>query len=138
MAQPKLLGGLISWLTGGLSTRLDFVERDLDALQARTGRISKEHETLAQVVGEHHRELSEHRKQLHAQANQMIALRKMHALLSDKLGQPFPGKSCPACGGKMVFQRRHAENAYSLECEGGCGKRLLLPESKLLASFDGG
>ena len=135
MARTKLVGGLISWLTGGLSARLDFIERDLDTLQGRTQRLSKEQDTLARVVGEHHQELAAQRRQLDAQATEMIALRKMHALLSAKVGQAFPGKPCPGCGSKMIFRRQAAEKAYSLECETGCGKRLLLAETQLLSSF---
>ena len=40
--------------------------------------------------------------------------------------------------GKMIFRRQAAERAYSLECEAGCGKRLLLPETQLLSSFTSG
>ncbi len=134
MRESKLVSGLVDWLTGGLSTRLDFVEHDLDALQKKTTRISHNQEGMAKVVIAHHKELTQHGAQLQAQTNQMIALRKMHGLLSEKLGQPFDDKACESCGGPLVFERVAAENAYSLQCPRGCSGRLLLAETMLLNS----
>jgi hypothetical protein len=134
MRESKLVSGLVDWLTGGLTRRLDFVEHDLDSLQKKTTRISENQEGIAKVVIAHHKELTQHRVQLEAQTNQMIALRKMHGLLSEKLGQPFDDKTCENCGGPLVFERVASENSYSLQCPRGCGGRMLLEETMLLNS----
>ena len=66
---------------------------------------------------------------------QMIALRKMHSQLQDRLGQAFPGKHCEVCGGGLIFERESSENAYSLRCPKKCGKKLMMPETNLLESM---
>ena len=132
--ESRLVSGLVDWLTGGLATRLDFVEHDLGALQKQTKRIANNQEGMAKVVMAHHKELTQHRAQLEAQTNQMIALRKMHGLLSEKLGQVFDDTTCGDCGGPLVFDRVASENAYSLHCPRGCGDRMLLEETMLLNS----
>ncbi|MBI1358599.1 MAG: hypothetical protein GC160_30055 [Acidobacteria bacterium] len=123
-----IVRGLVDWLTGGLSARLDFLERDVDAIQ-------REQAGMTRVLAQHHQELAEHRTQIQQQMDSMIALRKMHAALSEKIGQPFPGKTCLKCGSPMVFRRESEQKAYSLSCIQGCGERLLLPEAQLLETF---
>ena len=49
LRESKLVGGLVDWLTGGLSRRLDFVEHDLQSLQKKTTRISKNQEGMAKA-----------------------------------------------------------------------------------------
>lgn len=131
----NVVKGLVKWLTGGLSTRLEFVERDLESLQGQSRRLSQQQDGLAGVVYQQQEELARHRLQLHDQASQMVALRKMHAALSGKIGQAFPGRACASCGGAMIFNRAAADKAYSLECAARCGEKLLLPEANLLKSF---
>jgi len=135
LRESKLLSGLANWLTGGLSTRLDFVEHDLASLQKKTTRISKDQLGMAKVVMAHHQELTQHRAQLQSQTNQMIALRRMHGMLAEKIGQPFDDKICEGCGDPLVFERIPSENAYSLQCPRGCGDRMLLEETMLLNSI---
>ena len=134
LRESKLLSSLADWLTGGLSRRLDFVEHDLDFLQKKTTRISKDQRGMAKVVMAHHQELTQHRAQLQAQTNQIIALRRMHGVLAEKIGQPFEDKICEGCGEPLVFERVAAENAYSLQCSRGCTGRMLLEETMLLNS----
>ena len=127
--------GLVDWLTGGLSARLDFLERDVDALQRDTRQISRQQDGMTRVLVDHQQRLDDHGAQIRRQADQMIALRKMHAMLSERLGQPFPGKLCPSCGSAMLFQREAAEKSYALTCSAGCAERLLLPEASLLQTL---
>ena len=135
LRESKLLRGLIDWVTGGISARLDFVERDVQALEGKTERIAQDQEGMAQVVMVHHQQLEQHQAQLQVQAAQMIAMRRLHGMLAKRLGEPFPGKTCEVCGGGMIFDRVASENSYSLECPKGCGKRLLLPEGMILNSL---
>ena len=135
LRESKLLGGLIDWITGGISARLDFVERDVETLQGKTERIAQDQEGMAQVVMAHHQQLERHQAQLQVQAAQMVAMRRMHGMLAKRLGEPFPGKTCEVCGGGMIFNRVASENSYSLECPKGCGQRLLLPEGIILNSL---
>lgn len=127
--------GLVDWLTGGLSARLDFLERDVDGLQRDTREITRQQAGMTRVLADHHQRLDDHGAQIRRQTDQMIALRKMHALLSERLGQPFPGKVCPSCGAAMLFQRDAAEKSYALACSAGCVERLLLPEASLLQTL---
>jgi hypothetical protein len=122
---------LVNWLLGGVSTRLEFLERDVEALQQSTRKLEGDQRGLSQVVRAHH-------AQLQQQADEMIALRRMHGLLTEKLGRPFPGQVCESCGGPLIFERAAAERAYALRCAQGCAGRLLLPESSLLRALDGG
>ncbi len=130
-----ILRGLADWLTGGLSARLDFLERDVDSLQRDGRELARRQEGMTRVLADHHQQLHDHSAQLRAQADQMIALRKMHAMLSERVGQPFPGKACPSCGAAMLFKRAAEEKAYALTCASGCAERLLLPEAALLETF---
>lgn len=130
-----MLRGLADWLTGGLSARLDFLERDVDALQRENKELAQRQEAVTHVLADHHQKLHDHAAQLRAQTDQMIALRKMHAMLSERVGQPFPGKDCPSCGSAMLFKRAAEEKAYALTCASGCTERLLLPEAALLETF---
>ncbi|MDA1313777.1 MAG: hypothetical protein O2968_10615 [Acidobacteria bacterium] len=134
LRKSKLIGGLVDWLMGGLATRLDFVEHGLGSLQKQTTRIANNQKGMAKVVLAHHQELRQHRTQLQEQTDQMIALRRMHGLLSERLGQTFDNKTCESCHGPLVFNRVAAENAYSLHCPRGCGGRMLLEETMLLNS----
>lgn len=138
MAGKPLLKSLIDWVTGGVSTRLDFVERDLQSLEARTERLSQTQQGMARAVLAHEDRLNAQERQLAVQGEQMIALRKMHGVLANRLGRPFPGRTCPQCEGPMIFDRLPAENAYTLQCESRCSDRLLLPESNLLETFRNG
>lgn len=122
------VGGLVDWLTGGLSARLEFLERDVDTLQRDSRELSQRQEGMTRVLADHHQKLQR-------QADHMVALRKMHAMLSEKLGQPFPGKPCPVCGAPMLFGREAAEKSYALTCSAGCRERLLLPEASLLQTL---
>lgn len=122
--------GLVDWLTGGLSARLDFLERDVDTLQRDTRSISKNQKGMARVLVDHQRRLDD-------QADQMIALRRMHGMLAERLGEPFPGKACPTCGSAMLFEREAAQKSYALTCSAGCKERLLLPEANLLQTLAG-
>ena len=135
LRDSTFLRGLIDWITGGVSARLDFVERDVENLQGRTERIAQDQEGMAQVVMAHHQQLEQQQAQLQAQATQLIAMRRMHGVLAKRLGEPFPGKTCEVCGGGMVFDRVASENSYSLDCPKGCGQRLLLPEGMILHSL---
>lgn len=130
-----MLRGLADWLTEGLSARLEFLERDVDELRRENRELAQRQEAVAHVLVDHHQKLHDHAAQLRAQTDQMIALRKMHAMLSDRVDQPFPGKSCPSCGAPMVFKRAAEEHAYALVCSAGCSERLLLPETALLETF---
>ena len=118
LRESKLVRGLVDWLLGGLSTRLDFVEQDLQAVQKDTRKLKEQ--------------VRSHQDQLQQQAQYMIALRKMHAMLAEKVNQEFPGRKCEVCGSPMIFRREPARNAYSLQCPNECGKTLLLPEAMLL------
>ncbi len=135
LRDSKLLRGLIDWITGGISARLDFVELDVATLQNQTNQISKDQDGMAQVVIAHHQQLEQQQAQLQLQAAQLIAMRRMHGMLAKRIGQAFPGKSCEVCGGGMVFERVASEHAYSLQCPKGCAKRLLLPEGMILNSL---
>ena len=135
LRDSTLFRGLIDWITGGVSARLDFVELDISTLQNQTTQISKDQEGMAQVVMAHHQQLEQHQAQLQAQSTQLIAMRRMHGVLAKRLGEPFPGKTCGVCGGGLVFERVASENSYSLECPKGCGQRLLLPEDMILNSL---
>ncbi|HYM13605.1 MAG TPA: hypothetical protein VEU62_22885 [Bryobacterales bacterium] len=114
----RLVRGLVDWLLGGISARLDFVERDVQTLQEDTKKLEQGQQKLAQQVMTHHQ--------------QLVALRKMHALLADRVNQEFPGKKCEVCGSALIFRREATRNAYSLKCPNGCGQTLLLPEILLL------
>lgn len=135
MRQLKLVKGLVDWLTGGLSARVDYIERDMETLESKTTRLEKEQEGIARVVKVHHEKLEAHENRINAQAEQMIALRRMHGQLAGKVGEPFPGKLCGKCGAPMVFDRLPERKAYSLSCSERCGEFLLLPEASLLKSF---
>jgi len=124
----KLVRGLVDWLLGGITARLDFVEQDLKAIQNDTKRLESDQRSLTQTV-------ESQQQQLQFQARQMIALRKMHALLSQRVGKEFPGQRCEVCGSALIFRREPARNAYSLKCPNECGKTLLLPETLLLNSM---
>ena len=124
----KLVRGLLDWLLGGLSTRLDFVERDVDTLQRDTRQIHKDQKKIAQVVLAHH-------AQLQHNTAQMIELRRMHGLLANRLGEAFPGQHCKSCGSALIFERQADQKAYSLQCPKRCGDRLFLPEAKLLSAL---
>ena len=132
LRESKLVRGLIDWITGGIAARLDFVERDVEAIQGKTKRIEHNQQGMAQVVMAHHQRLEQHQAQLQVQAAQMIVMRRMHGMLAKRLGEPFPGKTCEACGGNMIFECLASENSYSLACPKGCGKPLLLPEGMIL------
>jgi len=114
----KLVRGLVDWLLGGVSARLDFLEQDVESLQ-------KDNKDLKQQVQSHQQQLQHH-------ARQMIALRKMHALLAGKVDREFPGQRCEDCGSAMIFRREAGRNAYSLKCPNECGKTLIMPETLLL------
>ena len=129
LRDSKLVKGLGDWLLGGISTRLEFVEQDLEKVQQETHQIKRNQRKLAKTFVEAQNAQTQHN------AQQMIALRKMHSQLQGKVGQAFPGKTCETCGGGLVFEREPSENAYSLRCPKGCGKKLLLPESSLLKSM---
>lgn len=135
MRQLKIVKGLVDWLTGGLSARVDYIERDMETLESKTVRIEKEQEGIARVVKTHHEKLAVHESRINAQAEQMIALRKMHGQLAGKVGEPFPGKLCSRCGAPMVFDRVPEKKAYSLSCSERCGEFLLLPEQSLLKTL---
>lgn len=135
MAADKLVRKLLSWVTGGVSTRLDFIERDLESLDARTNRLVKEQDATAQVLASHEQRLRAHAAQIESHNSQMIALRRMHGVLAARLGQPFPEKLCGECGAPMIFDRSPSEKAYTLQCAKRCGERLLLPEAGLLKTF---
>lgn len=123
-----MVRGLVDWLTGGLAARLEFLERDVDELQRDSRELSQRQDGITRVLADHHQKLQ-------TQADQMIALRKMHAMLSERLGQPFPGKPCPSCGEPMLFGREAAAKTYALTCSAGCEERLLLPEASLLQTL---
>jgi hypothetical protein len=123
-----LVRGLVDWLTGGLSARLDFLERDVDALQRETQEIARHQDGVTHVLADHQQRLDGHAVEIRRQADQM----------SDRLGQPFPGKACPSCGAAMLFQRDAAEKSYALSCSSGCVERLMLPEASLLQTFSSG
>ena len=129
LRDSKLVKGLASWLLRGISARLDFVEQDLRQVQQETSQIKRHQRKLAKTFVEA-RDL-----RIRHDVLQMIALRKMHAQLQDRLGQAFPGKHCEVCGGGLIFERESSENAYSLRCPKKCGKKLMLPETNLLESM---
>lgn len=129
LRDSKLVKGLANWLLGGISTRLEYVEQDLEKVQQDTTQIKRNQRTLAKkfVEAQNH--------QLKHNVQQMIALRKMHSQLQGRLGQAFPGKHCEICGGGLIFERESSENAYTLRCPKRCGKKLILPEANLLESM---
>jgi len=131
----KIVRGLIDWLTGGVSTRIDFIERDILAIEQEQRGLRERQSGAERVLADHHQRLATHDEQLQQQAAYIISLRKMHAALAAKTGKAFPGKECSGCGAPMVFERSPAEKAYKLTCAKGCGERLLLPEAQLLKSF---
>lgn len=135
MAANGLVQKLISWVTGGVSTRLDFIERDLETLDARTERLTREHEGAARVLASHEQRLNRHDVRIESNAAQMIALRRMHGALAERLGRPFPEKLCDSCGAPMIFDRSASQKAYTLQCPKRCGPELLLPEDRLLQTF---
>lgn len=131
----KIVKGLVNWLTGGLSARVDYIERDVETLEAKTTRLSNEQDGMGRVLQAQHRQLENHERRLTGQAEQMIALRKMHGQLANRLGEPFPGKMCDSCGAPMLFDRVAEKNSYSLFCSERCGEFYMLPEANLLESF---
>lgn len=135
MRELKIVKGLVNWLTGGLSARVDYIERDVESLEAKTTRISNEQNGMARVLQAHHEQLGAHEQRLASHTEQMIALRKMHGQLAGKLGEPFPGKICEQCGAPMLFDRVAEKKAYMLTCSERCGEFLMLPEANLLQSF---
>lgn len=138
LRESKFLKGLIGWVTGGVSARLDVIERDVQSVEAKTERIEADQQGMANVLMAHHEQLGDHENRLKSHAAYMIQLRRMHGTLSKRLGQPFPGKVCGSCGSPLLFERVPAEKSYSLECPRQCGPRLLLPEQRLLESFGKG
>ena len=124
----KLVRGLVDWLLGGVTARLDFIEQDVKSLQQQGEQIEQNQRVIARTV-------ASQQAQLQQQAQQMVAMRKMHALLAEKVNHEFPGRPCEVCGGPMVFRREASRNAYSLRCPNECGKTLILPETLLLNSI---
>ena len=129
LRDSKIVKGLADWLLRGVSARLDFVEQDLQKVQRETHQLKRNQRKLALTF------IETRNRQIDHNVQQMIALRKMHSQLQDRLGQAFPGKHCEVCGGGLIFERESSENAYSLRCPKRCGKKLLLPESNLLESM---
>jgi DNA repair exonuclease SbcCD ATPase subunit len=129
LRNSKIVKGLANWLLGGISTRLEFGEQDLEKVQQDTHQLKRNQRKLAKTFVE------AQNLQLNHNVQQMIALRRMHSQLQGRLGQAFPGKHCAVCGGGLIFERESSENAYSLRCPNRCGKKLILPESNLLESM---
>lgn len=115
-------------MLGGISARLDFLERDVNELRRDNRTLQQNQAVLA------HKVLT-HEQQLREQADHMIAIKKMRALLADKVNREFPGRLCEVCGSPMIFRREAAQKAYSLKCPKECGQGLLLPENILLNTF---
>jgi hypothetical protein len=124
----KLVRGLANWLLSGVSSRIDFLERDLQGLQGETGRLRKDQVGLTRVVADHHAQLRQH-------AASLEDLGQMHKLLADRVGQEFPGQQCKVCGSAMLFERAALRKAYTLSCPNGCGDTLVLPEKNLLETI---
>lgn len=124
----KLVRGLADWLLSGISSRLDFLERDVQGLQGETGRLSKDQDGLTRVVADHHAQLQQH-------AASLADISQMHKLLVGRVGQEFPGQQCKACGSAMIFERAALRKAYTLSCPNGCGDTLVLPEKNLLETI---
>ena len=120
--------GVVDWLLGGISARLEFVERDVQELLQETKDIRKGQKVLAKVV-------LGHQRQIQVQTANIIVLRKMHSMLAARIGEPFPGQSCEICGGALVFDREPSKNAYVLRCPRRCGQTLVLPEASLLETI---
>ena len=137
LKRNKIVRSLIDWLTGGVSTRLDFLERDITAIEQEQRRMREREAGVERVLVDHHERLAGHDRRLDEQTAYLISLRKMHGALAARVGQAFPGKTCGSCGAPMVFDRSPAEKAYKLTCAKECGERLLLPEAQLLESFVG-
>jgi hypothetical protein len=124
----KLVQGLADWLLSGITSRLDFLERDMQGLQNETGRLRKDQDGLTRVVADHHAQLRQH-------AATLEDLGHMHKLLAGRVGQQFPGQPCKVCGSAMVFERAALRKAYTLSCPNGCGDTLVLPEKNLLETI---
>jgi len=124
----KLVRGLADWLLSGISSRLEFLERDVQGLQGDNKRLRKDQDGLTRVVAEHHAQLQQH-------AAALVDLGQMHKLLAGRVGQEFPGQQCKVCGSAMVFERAALRKAYTLSCPNGCGDTLVLPESNLLETI---
>jgi hypothetical protein len=124
----KIVRGLADWLLSGISSRLEFLERDIQGLQGDTGRLRKDQEGLTRVVGDHHAQLQQH-------AAALQDLSQLHKLLAGRVGQEFPGQQCKACGSAMVFERAALRKAYTLSCPNSCGDTLVLPEKNLLETI---
>jgi len=124
----KLVRGLVDWLLGGISARLDFLEQDVQEVRRDSRQQQQNQQVLAQQV-------VSHQQQLEHQAKEMIAVKKMRMLLADKLNREFPGRLCEACGSPMIFRRQVDQKAYSLTCPNQCGKTLILPETMILNAF---
>lgn len=124
----KLVRGIVDWLLGGVSARLDFVEQDVGSLRRGQQQLEQNQQALAGQVQTHHRQLQQ-------QAEDMIAIKKMRTLLADRLNSEFPGRLCEVCGSPLIFRRVPQEQAYSLRCPNECGKALILPEKMLLHTF---
>jgi len=124
----KIIRGVVDWLLGGVAARLEFVEQDVRGLRQETREIKKGQKVLAKVV-------LDHQRQIQAQTENMIALRRMHSMLAGRIGEPFPGQSCEICGGALVFDREPSKNAYVLRCPRRCGGTLVLPEANLLETI---
>jgi hypothetical protein len=126
--ESKVVRGVVDWLLGGMAARLEFVEQDVRELRQETKEIKKGQKVLAKVV-------LDHQRQIQAQTANMIALRKMHSMLAQRIGEPFPGQSCEICGGALVFDREPSKNAYVLRCPRRCGQTLVLQEANLLETI---
>jgi hypothetical protein len=124
----KIVQGLADWLLSGISSRLDFLERDVQGLQGETGRLKADQQGLTRVVADHHAQLQQH-------AAALEDLGQMHKLLAGRVGQEFPGQQCKACGSAMIFERAALRKAYTLSCPNGCGDTLVLPEMNLLETI---
>jgi hypothetical protein len=124
----KLARGLADWLLRGISSRLDFLERDVEGLQGHTERLRKDQDGLTRVVADHHGQLQRH-------AARLEDLGQMHQALAGRVGQEFPGQQCKVCGSALVFERAALRKAYTLSCPNGCGDTLVLPEQNLLETM---
>jgi hypothetical protein len=128
LRDSKLVRGLADWLLSGVSSRLDFLERDVQGLQGDAQHLRKDQEGLTRVVADHHAQLQQH-------AATLEDLSQMHKLLAGRVGQEFPGQQCRICGGGMIFERAALRKAYTLSCPNGCGGTLVLPEQNLLQTI---
>lgn len=138
LKRNRIVRGLIEWLTGSVSTRIELLERDLLVVEREQRRLRERERGVERVLADHHQRLTESDAGREPNAAQAISLRRMHAALADRIGEAFPHAPCESCGAPLVFEHNPAERAYELACAHECGERLLLPEAQLLESLDSG